>query len=108
MGNPGLEHRRTVHRRSVVGTVFAGLLMALPAAGQVYRCQVDGRTVYTDRACTPESTPLALPPLQDVPADGINRSAVRRFDERAAAQAQAQRKADAAWLADYEARRQRE
>ncbi len=108
MGSQGLKHRCTVHRRSAVGAVLAGLLVVLPAAGQVYRCQVDGRTVYTDRACTPESTPLALPPLQDVPADGVNHSAVRRFNERAAAQAQAQRQADAAWLADYEVRRQRE
>lgn len=102
------ECRHGFHQRVVLGVALAGLLATPPAVGAIYRCQVDGRTLYTDRACTPASAPIPLPPLQDVPGAGVDRAAARRHDERAAAEAEAKRQANAAWLADYEARRQHE
>ena len=46
------------------GTILILLLTATacPAAwAEVYRCTVDGKTVYSDRPCDAKATPLAIP-----------------------------------------------
>lgn len=45
------------------------LLLAHPAAADVYRCELQGKTVYQDRPCPDHSGgPLILPPISVVPA----------------------------------------
>ena len=44
-------------------------LLAVPAAdAAVYRCTVDGKTVYTDRPCGAGAQPHGLSALSTVPA----------------------------------------
>ena len=45
------------------------LLLALPAAAEVYRCELQGKTVYQDRPCPGNSGgPAVLRPISVIPA----------------------------------------
>ena len=82
---------------------LAGLALAAgPALADVYRCRVDGVTVFTDRPCG-DAAPLALPPPTMIPRG--DEAAARDYDRRIEAGRRARDEADAEWLDGHEARK---
>lgn len=85
------------------------LLLFAPAAlgASVYRCEQDGRVVFTDRPCSagaqplPERSPSVLP-------GGAAADLAKAHDERRRRANDARRKADAQWLQAHEARKAEE
>lgn len=83
------------------------LLAALPAAAAVYRCEVGGRPVYTDRPCAAGEAPHALPQISTLPAAG-EADLAKEHDARVERGRKAREKDDAAWLKSYEAAKNRD
>jgi hypothetical protein len=77
------------------------------AADEIYRCQVDGATVFSDKPCGAAAERIDVPPPMIMPAGpkvDLLGEAERR-DQRAA---ERKAKADAEWNAEYEARKAHE
>lgn len=85
-----------------VATVVGLTLAAGPALAEIYRCRVDGVTVFSDRPCG-DATPLALPPPTVIPRG--DEAAAREYDQRIEAGRRARDKTDAEWLDGHEARK---
>lgn len=77
------------------------------AAAAVYRCEVDGAAVYTDRPCAADAQPHAMAPIGTVPAAAAA-DLVADHDRRRARQFDARERADAAWLEAHARRRENE
>ncbi len=88
---------RSVPRLLTVALACAGL--PLGAHAQVYRCEKDAVTVYSDKPCAADAKPAQLPPAVVIPAgptSDLLREAELR-EQRAAASTEAARKAEAVW-----------
>lgn len=84
-----------------------GLACAWTVAGaEVYRCEVKGSPVYTDKPCRAGAVPRALPPLGTIPPAETAKLPPRHALTGAARSAR--EKSDAAWLKQHEARRAQE
>lgn len=83
----------------LICAVLAGV-----AEAAVYRCEVQGRTVYTDHPCAAGAAPHALPELSRVPSETASDLA-EQFDERREQDLKDKRKSDAEWLKAHESRR---
>jgi hypothetical protein len=87
---------------------WAGCLsLPLAATAQVYRCEVNGVTEYSDRPCAAQAERQDLPPISiiDEPAD--NRGLERSFAERQRREREAgqiRREEDARWVREHDAR----
>ena len=89
-------------RKSLATVGVAGLALAAgPALAEIYRCQVDGLTVFSDRPCE-GGTPLALPPPTVIPRG--DEAAAREYDQRIEAGRRVRDAADAKWLDGHQAR----
>ncbi len=79
------------------------------AADEIYRCQVDGATVFSDKPCGVSAeridvpSPMLVPPPTGPKLDLLGEA--ERRDQRAA---ERKAKADAEWTAEYEARKTHE
>lgn len=79
----------------------------LLAPSKVYRCEVDGVAVWTDRACAAGDLPADLPALGTVPAlKGADLA--KRYDERTKRERAAHDKARSAWLEAHARRKEAE
>lgn len=78
------------------------VLLALPADAAVYRCEVNGRPVYTDQPCAPNAAPHELPGILSLPA-GEEADLAGDYDARAERERASRRKEDAAWLRSHAA-----
>jgi hypothetical protein len=77
------------------------LLLACGAAqAAVYRCTVDGRTVYSDQPCSAGAEPAQLPPLNSAAA-GARADLAKQYDTETARENEARRKARAEALDQY-------
>ena len=87
--------------RSLLCAVLT-LIWALPTVlrAEVYRCQVEGRTVFTDRPCAAGATPHDLPPLGRIPA-GEASDLVEAYDERRSRARESRSRDNARWLEQY-------
>lgn len=74
--------------------IFLAALSPLTAAAQIYRCNVDGKTVFMDRPCAGDSTPHQVQP------------AAGAFDPEAGAAAQARAQRDRAAIEQRESQTQ--
>lgn len=81
--------------------VLAALLPSLPAAAEVYRCQRDGQTVFTDQPCGGEPLDLAVPTIIAPEDDSV----ARAYDERVRQGRERRDAADAEWLEQHAERR---
>lgn len=84
-------------RRSAVSLL--ALAVSFPAVAEVYRCERDGRPVFTDQPCAGQS-PLALPPPTVVAPE--DEEAARAFDARIRQGRERRDAADARWLEQHE------
>jgi len=88
--------------RSVLWLLATALTCAgLPfgAQAQVYRCQKDSVTVYSDKPCAADAKPTQLPPAVVIPAgprSDLLQEAEQR-EQRAAKITQATKEAEAVW-----------
>lgn len=80
------------------------VLLALQADAAVYRCEVNGRRVYTDQPCAPNAAPHELPGVLSVPA-GEEADLAGDYDARTERERASRKKEDAAWLKSHEAAR---
>lgn len=87
--------------------VLSCCLLVGAAEAAVYRCEVQGRTVYTDHPCAAGAEPHALPELSTVPSTTASDLA-EQFDQRREQDLKDKRKDDAEWLKAHEARRAEE
>ena len=72
-------------------------VLALPAEAAVYKCTVDGQTQYSDKPCSPASTPAELPALTTMqPARPSTLS--QQYDQDLARDQKARDAADAAYV----------
>ena len=78
------------------------MLATLPAAADVYRCMVDGKTVFTDRPCDSQAAPHALQPSTVVAPDN-NKGLAKQHDQRLQEQLKARDQADREWLEQHRA-----
>ena len=98
----------------MMGRLLAwGLLMIVPVAqADVYRCEMDGHTVYTDRPCSGERIDAELAGRAGTGNAAAQASRARRestaqsgmarhWQQEDTATLAEQRKKDAQWLADY-------
>ncbi len=67
---------------------------------EVYRCQVEGRTVFTDRPCAAGARPHEMPPLGRIPA-GESADLVEAYDERRSRARESRSRDNALWLEQY-------
>jgi hypothetical protein len=88
------------------------LLLALAASSlgahaAVYRCEVQGRPVYTDKPCAPGAQPHAMAPIGAVPAAPASDLAAAH-EARRERQLERRERADEAWLEAHAERRKRD
>lgn len=81
--------------------LLLGLLAVLPVEAAVYRCEIGGSPVYTDRPCAAGVAPHAMPQISTVPAAGDSDLA-KDHDARIERGRKARDKDDAAWLKAHE------
>ncbi len=82
-------------------------LLAMPAsADSVYKCEKDGKIVYTDQPCSRQAQPHELPDaIVITPPAQSERELARQHDARIARVRSARNQADAKWLKDHEAKK---
>ena len=83
-----------------IGVTLAGLCYLLTGAAQaaaVYRCEVGGKMVYTDKPCASGSAPHAMAPLSTMPA-AEGGDLAQDYDARKQSSRETKDKEDAAWL----------
>jgi len=89
----------------------AGLALASPlsvwAADEIYRCQIDGRTVFSDKPCGAAAERIDVPPPMIMPA-GPKADLLGEAERRDQAAAARKAQAEAEWTAEYEARKAQE
>lgn len=95
-------YRRHARIAPLVGLIV--LAGAGAASAQVYRCEVDGKTVFTDRACAAGSVPHELPPLGQMPA-GEAADLAEDYDERRGRERENRDRANARWLQEHQRRK---
>lgn len=83
------------------------LLVVVPAEAVVYRCEVDGKPVYTDKPCAAGVAPHPMPQISTVPAAGDSDLA-KEHDARIERSRKARDQEDAVWLKSHEARKAEE
>ena len=92
------------------GVAAVLLLAGAPGAwagAEVFRCQKDGVTVFTDKPCTDNAQTYApRVPLVVVPRAAKAPDLAKQYDQRVQRETQQRDKADAAWSKDYEKRKQ--
>lgn len=91
-----------MNRHPVAAILLLLLVVANSARAEVYRCQQNGQTVFTDRPCG-EQAPLALPPPTVVAPEDADLA--RSFDERIRRGREQRDAADSRWLEQHEERR---
>lgn len=88
--------------------LVAGLLPTLVSA-EVYRCEREGRTVYTDVPCAAGARPqVPSAPAAVVTGAGVPAEVAKQYDERMAREKKARDEADAQWLEAHESRKAEE
>jgi hypothetical protein len=94
--------------RFVFGLLAAGLALAA-GAEPVYKCEKDGKFVYTDQPCAPDAQPHALPSAIVVkPSGKSERELAKQHDARIRRDRAQRDKSDAAWVKEHESRKDRE
>ncbi|HUP90860.1 MAG TPA: DUF4124 domain-containing protein [Solimonas sp.] len=83
------------------------LVASMAAHAEVYRCQVEGREVFTDKPCAAGAKPAELAPVSVMQAPPPSDLA-RQWDERTARERKARDRTDKAWLEKHEASKTRE
>jgi hypothetical protein len=81
----------------------AVLLWSLPAgAAPVYKCEQEGKVIYTDQPCSTGARAAELPGLVVTePPPASQRDLARAWDERLARERAERDKADAVWLKEH-------
>lgn len=87
---------------------FLCALCATTAGADVFRCQQDGRTVFTDRPCHASAEPMQLEPPTVLSAPGNFDDLAQAHDARLARERKAKAAADAAFLQQHGARKAEE
>jgi hypothetical protein len=91
--------------RSVI-LIAMWYLAAAPAAwAEVYRCTVDGKTIYTDKPCQPGAAPTTLPPITSIDRQPTSTPMTRQFDVDARREAASNHNANSARLDAYAAQK---
>lgn len=80
------------------------LLACATCPAAVYRCEAEGRTLYTDRPCAAGARPHVLPAIGRLPA-GEEADLAAAHDARRAQRRQERERADAAWLKAHAGRK---
>lgn len=83
--------------------IVAGGAIGVTAEAAVFRCSVDGQTLYTDRPCRAGDVPHDLPWLGRIPA-GEQADLVGDHDARRQRLRESREHDDAAWLEAHAAR----
>lgn len=95
-------------RKPMIAATLALILIGIargPVLAEVYRCEADGKTVYTDQPCAAGAEPVALPPLGRVPA-GEASDLADAYDERMDRRRESRKREDARWLQSHRARKE--
>ncbi|MGQ0618828.1 MAG: hypothetical protein ACT4QA_02755 [Panacagrimonas sp.] len=88
-----------------LGWLLPMMALTLPVGATVYRCDVAGKPVYTDKPCTAGAAPHAMPSIGTMPAVDADASLGKAYDQREEESRQSREQADAAWLKLHEARK---
>ena len=88
-------------RISPAATLFLALL-PLSASAEVFRCQKDGTTVFTDKPCAEGTQAYNPKPLQVVPSVKVP-DLSKQFDQRVDKETKQRDQANEAWNKDHEA-----
>ncbi len=87
-------------------TLVLGLL-PFGAQAELFRCQKDGTTVFSDKPCSADAQAYTPKPIQVVPAVKAHDLA-KQYDERTAKAVKERDKANEAWNKEYQAKKQQE
>ena len=84
--------------------ILALLLAGTTAEAAIYKCEVNGKTVMTDRPCAANAVPETVrdPNHMDAPTPAAKRLA-KEHDQRTAREAKELAKEDAAWVQAHDA-----
>jgi hypothetical protein len=95
--------------RFPIATALALTLLPLCATAQVFRCQKDGTTVFSDKPCAEDAQTYApTQPLVVVPSDTRAADMAKQYDQRNAKDAQSRDKANEVWSKDHQAQKKQE
>lgn len=92
---------------------FLPVLLLIPALlpfgahAEVFRCQKDGTTVFSDKPCAADAQSYTPKAIQIMPATKAADMA-KQYDERVAKGAQGRDQANEAWNKEHEAKKQQE
>jgi hypothetical protein len=82
-------------------------LLPFSAHAEVFRCQKDGTTVFSDKPCATDAQAYTPKPIQVMPATKAPDLA-KQYDQRTAKETKARDKDNEAWNKDYQAKKQQE
>ena len=84
--------------------LFLALLLTSSAAqAQVYKCEVKGRTTYTDKPCNKDAVPMDFSPLTRIDSTRGEKELAKDWDQRVARDKKARDKADKQWIEQHDA-----
>lgn len=88
-------------KTSMLGLVLVLIMVSGLARAEVYRCERDGKVVYTDRACQADATPESVRAPNTVTATPGERKLARDYDRRVERDRKARNKADREWIKQH-------
>ena len=82
-------------------------LLPFGANAEVFRCQKDGTTVFSDKPCATDAQAYTPKPIQVMPATKVP-DLSKQYDQRISKETKARDKDNEAWNKDYQAKKQQE
>jgi hypothetical protein len=83
------------------------VLLPLAARAELFRCEKDGTTVFSDKPCADNAEAYKPKPIQVVPATKAGDLA-KQYDERSAKAAKERDQANEAWNKEHQEKKQQE
>jgi hypothetical protein len=74
------------------------------AQAEVYRCEVGGRTIYTDEPCSETAQPKELPKLNVVKASEFEKRMAAEYDKKQVKDKNTRDKANREWIKRHESK----
>jgi hypothetical protein len=84
------------------------ILFSAEATAGIFRCEIDGKPVFSDKPCVAGAAPLDLPPVNTIQYSREDRALAKAHDQRGSDERETREKANSEWHQAYQARKMRE
>jgi len=93
--------------RFVTAATLTLALLPFGASAELFRCQKDGTTVFSDKPCAADAQAYTPKPIQVIPSIKT-KDLAKQYDERTAKAVKERDKANEAWNKEYQAKKEQE